>query len=372
MARKKEKETKQYTYDPDYAVAPGETLKETIDALGIDQKELSKRTELSPKHINQITKGIAPISQDTAIRLERVTGVPARMWNNLEANYREQLARIAEKERLQEGLQWLKSIPTKELIKRGVIKDHSDRVNILEAVLCFFGVATVDAWHQVWLAPQHSLRKSSAFEAKPEVMAAWLRLGELEAQKTECRPFEKSAFREALGEIRMLTAEPPDIFVPRTMELCAAAGVATVLVPEIRRAPASGATRWLTPHKAMIQLSLRYKTDDQFWFSFFHKAGHVLYDGKKEAFVDDGHGDDKRENLANRFAANHLIPSDCVCEFPRLTTWAAVESFAQKISIAPGIVVGRLQREGILRHNQLNGLKQRLQWVDANEPALRL
>jgi len=83
-----------YTYEPDYAVAPGETLQETIDALGIDKRELAARSGLSVKHINRIINGIGTISHDTEIRLERVTGVPARMWHNLESNYRKQLSRI--------------------------------------------------------------------------------------------------------------------------------------------------------------------------------------------------------------------------------------------------------------------------------------
>lgn len=359
----KKKRTMRYPYEPDYAVAPGRTLRETIDSLGIDQRELAARTGLSAKHINQVIKGVAPIAHDTAIRFERVTGVPARMWNNLEANYREQLTRMAEKERLRDALQWLRSIPTKELIRRGAIEECSDRVGLLEAVLCFFGVATVDAWNQIWLAPSHSLRKSPAFEAKPGPMATWLRLGELEARAIECRPFDKSTFKEALTEIRGLTTELPETFAPRMKELCARAGVATVLVLELRGAPASGATRWLTPRKAMIQLSLRYKTNDQFWFSFFHEAGHILCDGKKETFVDGELADDEREACANRFAANHLIPTNCSRELPRLQTGAAVESFARRIDLAPGIVVGRLQHEGILQHNQLNGLKRRFQWA---------
>lgn len=28
----------------------------------------------------------------------------------------------------------------------------------------------------------------------------------------------------------------------------------------------------------MLLLSLRYRPDDQFWFSFYHEAGHILYD----------------------------------------------------------------------------------------------
>ncbi len=363
MARKKTKKARRYPYEPDYAVRPGETLQETIDALGIDQRELAARAGLSAKHVNQVIKGVAPITQDTAIRLERVTGVPARMWNNLEANYREQLARLAEKERLRDSLEWVKSIPVGELIKRGAIEDRADKVELLEAVLCFFGVATVNAWRRIWLAPQHSLRKSPAFEAKPGAMAAWLRLGELEAQEMDCQPFSKGVFKSALTRIRALTVEPPDVFVPQMTDLCAHAGVAVVLIPEIKRAPASAAAQWLSSNKAMIQLSLRYKSDDQFWFSFFHEAGHILYDGKKSKFVDDGRRDDEHEERANRFAANHLIPAHYASGLPRLRTWSAVESFAQEIGIAPGIVVGRLQREGILRHNQLNGLRRRFQWV---------
>ena len=84
------------SWKPDFAVPPGLTLQETIDAQGIDQPELAVRSGLSAKEINQIIEGVAPITHDIAIRLEHATGVPARMWNNLEANYQEQRARLAD------------------------------------------------------------------------------------------------------------------------------------------------------------------------------------------------------------------------------------------------------------------------------------
>jgi len=129
------------TYEPDYAVPPGRTLQETIEALGIDQRELATRSGISAKHINQIISGVAPITHETAIRLERVTGVVARMWNNLEANYREQLARLEARQKLETDLKWLKEIPTKELVACGAIKAQSDPFALLEEVLRFFGVA---------------------------------------------------------------------------------------------------------------------------------------------------------------------------------------------------------------------------------------
>ncbi|MBU0463195.1 MAG: helix-turn-helix domain-containing protein, partial [Proteobacteria bacterium] len=90
-------ETKEkYGFEPDYAIPPGETLKETIELIGMTQAELSKRTGLTVQSINRIYKGEQPIIYETANKLELVTGVPARFWNNLEANYREQLEKIKE------------------------------------------------------------------------------------------------------------------------------------------------------------------------------------------------------------------------------------------------------------------------------------
>jgi len=357
---------KRYPYEPDYAVAPGRTLQETISSLGIDQRELASRAGLSAKHVNQIIRGIAPLTQDTAIRLERVTGVPARMWNNLEAQYREQVARLEARERLERDLAWLREIPTRELISRGAIRDTSDQTSLLEEVLRFFGVATVDAWRQGWETPQFAFRKSLSFKGKAGAMATWLRLCEIAAQQVECGQFDKAKFRAELRAIRGLTVEGPDVFIPQMLKRCASAGVAVVLVPEIKGAPVSGAAKWLTSDKALIGLNLRGKCNDRFWFTFFHEAGHILNDSKKETFIDVEYEDDPREKGANHFAATMLIPAPFDQELRRLITYPSVGAFARKIGIAPGIVVGRLQREGIIEYRQFNGLKQHLQWADGD------
>ena len=296
-------------------------------------------------------------------RLERITGVSARMWNNLESNYREQLARIAEMGRMQQDLAWLKSIPIKELIARGAIQSTTNKVELLKAVLSFFGVATVEAWNEGWSMPQFSFRKSLAFKGQAGAMATWLRLGEIKAREIECASFDKTAFRLSLDSIRSLTVETPDKFALKMIEICARSGVALALVPEITGAPVSGAAKWLTPNKAMICLNLRGKSNDRFWFTFFHEAGHVLHDSKKETYIDVDYHDDSREHQANRFAASLLIPASHSQELRQLTSYSAVKAFAQSIGIAPGIVVGRLQREGIIEYRQFNGLKQKLVWA---------
>jgi len=88
------KSKRTYKYAPDYAVAPGETLREVIEGLSMTQKELATRTELTEQTIIRILKGEQPITFETANKLEVVTGIPVRMWNSLEMRYREQLSKI--------------------------------------------------------------------------------------------------------------------------------------------------------------------------------------------------------------------------------------------------------------------------------------
>jgi HTH-type transcriptional regulator/antitoxin HigA len=110
---------------------------------------------------------------------------------------------------------------------------------------------------------------------------------------------------------------------------------------------------------------MRHKTDDHLWFSFFHEAGHVLNDSKKEVFIDDGSkDDDDREERADTFARNVLIPLDRVSELAYLKTPVAVKRFAESIHVAPGIVVGRLQHDKVIPFSYMNDLKQTLKWME--------
>lgn len=330
-------------FRPDVAIPPGATLQETMESLGWSQKELAERTELTVMSLNRIFKGEQPISYETAGRLELVTGVPARFWNNLEANYREQLARLAERSRLEEDLDWLETMPTAELIRRGAIEAADDAVDLLRQVLSFFGVSSVAAWKALWANPAVAARRSTCFETRLAAAATWIRLGEREAADIECRPFRKQAFHDTLDEVRGLTREDPDQAFPRLQEMCAACGVAVAFVPEFPKVPWNGATKWLTPDKAMILLNLRGKAEDRLWFSFCHEAGHVLHDGKKELFINAGPSDDEREKAADQFASNLLIPHRYHDRIREAHTPADIRDLADEIGVCPGIVAGRYQ-----------------------------
>lgn len=356
-------------FRPDYAVPPGRTLLETIEEHGMSQAELASRTGRPLKTINEIIKGKAAITPTTALQLERALGVPARLWNNLETNYREALARIEEQRHLDAGIAWLNGIPVRALVREGVVRDLPNKADMLAELLNFFGVGSPSSWERVWSRQKAAFRRSLAFEISPGSVAAWLRIGELTAQKITCSPFARNRFRAALTALRRLTVEPPEVFQPQLERLCAEAGVAVVFVSELPKTRVSGATRWLTSNKALIQLSLRYKTDDHLWFTFFHEAGHILLHGKRDIFLEGNGADDIKEQEANRFAANILIPPTEFQTFLKKgeMTGTAIQRFATQLRIAPGIVVGRLQHEDILPYSHCNDLRRRFVLVTSTE-----
>jgi HTH-type transcriptional regulator/antitoxin HigA len=172
--------------------------------------------------------------------------------------------------------------------------------------------------------------------------------------------YDKARFMSALDEMRTLTTQSPEQFGPRLRALFAEAGVAFVLVPAISKAHVGGVARWLNPHKPLIQLSLYGKTNDKFWFTLFHEAAHILLHEKKLVFLDDAShagNDTPQEQEANQWAGEFLIPCKYEKELPELTTQEQVKTFARKIELHPGIVVGRLQHERIISYTQFNHLK---------------
>jgi addiction module HigA family antidote len=356
-----------HTFSPDYAISPGEILEEMLETRGIKKAEFAERCGRPAKTISGILNGHVAITPETAIQFERVLGTAASLWTNLEARYRLRLAEREASKATQEQLDWAKMFPVAKLVEHEAIPkpaDSSERVRIL---MEFFGVASVEAWHQIFDRQRAAYRQSSSFKSAGAAVASWIRMGEKAAEEIRCQSYDRGAFLEALRIVRSVTTERVSKWYPEMMERCAEAGVAVVLVRELPKTRLSGAARWLTKDKALIQLSLRHKRDDLFWFSFFHEAGHVLLHGKKQWFLDDAkNGTGEAEEEADRFAADFLIDPAAIGAFCERGDFggAAIKQFADEQGIAPGIVVGRLQHEGFIEYRYHNKLKVQLKWAD--------
>lgn len=361
-------EATMYAYDPDFVTPPGDTLLELLEDHGMSQSELAQRMNRPIKTINGIIRGKKAITAETALQLERVFGTPASFWLNREHHYQEHLARRAADQALQAQQGWLTNFPIGAMQACGWLPQAQDKSQLLVALLQFFGIAEPASWDDLWADCLVNYRKTTAYESSDFALSVWLRQGEIEAQEIACAPYNESRFRELLrGELRTLSRLSPEQFAPQLVASCAAVGVAVVFVPQIDGARVSGATRWLTKDKALIQLSLRYKTNDHFWFTFFHEAAHIVLHGKRDVFINNEDGaDDEKEQEANQFSADMLIPPTVYNRFVQLNkrmSRAAVLQFADTQGIAPGIVVGRLQHDGHLPFTHLNKLKERFEWT---------
>ena len=90
------------------AIPPGMTIKEVLENRHMTQKELASRMDMSEKYISKLINGEVPLTQDVALRLERVFGVDASFWNGLEAGYREKILKVEYENSLDEEINFAK------------------------------------------------------------------------------------------------------------------------------------------------------------------------------------------------------------------------------------------------------------------------
>jgi addiction module HigA family antidote len=355
-----------YAYKPDYAVSPGAVLEEILSSIGMKKTDLARRCHRPEKVISEILHAKAAVTPETAIQFERVLDRPAAFWLQLQAQYDLRRAEQNEDDEIESHADWADRFPVKALVDRGVIKPAHDAKDLVRKLLKFFGVASVDAWRDAFEGAAVAFRQSPAFEARRECVAAWLRLGELQSAGIECGRYDRKRFLAVLRKARSLTTRPHLEAWKQLVAQCAAAGVALAWVPELPKTHVSGAARWLTKDKALIQLSGRYKTMDHFWFTFFHEAGHIVLHGKKQVFIDDDStGNADAEEQANVFARNNLIPQNAYEAFVEEGRYGddQITAFARRIGIAPGIVVGRLQHDKVIKWTMGTALKLRMESV---------
>jgi addiction module HigA family antidote len=350
----------------DLAIPPGELLEEELQEIGMTQNELARRTGRPAQAINELIRGKKAITHKTALEFERVLGIPAHIWVNLQASYDLTNARISDMGALKDQENWLDDFPVKEMENRGWIETCTSNSDKVRALLNFFGVASFRIWRE---SAQELLgfRISERSKVSLGALAVWLRKGEIEGYSVAAEEYDEARFMEALRSIRRLTHEDPDVFEPQMKALCASAGVALVLVPELPESGANGVARWLRKDKALIQLSLKYKWSDIFWFSFFHEACHVLEHDVRDVYIDGLDGEPQSEEEANCFARDWLIPPQKWNQFVNkgAFTLQSVKTFATEIGIAPGIVVGRMQHDRLIPWNsRLNRLRERFVWCD--------
>ncbi len=83
----------------DTAIHPGVFLSEELEARGLTARELARQSHRPPGTMSAIIAGRRSVTPETALDLEKVLGVSARFWLNLQTTYDLTLARLKRADR---------------------------------------------------------------------------------------------------------------------------------------------------------------------------------------------------------------------------------------------------------------------------------
>lgn len=215
------------------AVPPGMTIKEVLDDHHMTQKELAVRLGLSEKHISKLINGEVPLTQDVAIRLERVLDIEASFWNGLEAAYREAILKVEYENSIDEEINFAKPFGYAKLARLGIVpetKKAAEQVNNLQK---FFEVASLKHVADEMIMP---LVYENIKDMEPDKKSAIYTLVQItkgRARFVEVNPYDAELLEKFIPKIMDLSSEPLIAVKEPLKDMLAACGVIIVYLPII-------------------------------------------------------------------------------------------------------------------------------------------
>jgi len=338
------------------ATPPGMTIKEQLIDRGMSQKEFAARMDMSQKHISKLINGDVQLTPVTAVKLELVLGVPARFWNNLEAIYREKLIKVNAENAMDSDAELVKQFPYNEMAKFGWVPQTRVSNEKVINLRKFFGVVELSLLENDQIT-RIACRRLAITEKSDLALMSWAQEARIQAREKKTSPINIRGFAEIIPEVRKMTILEPDDFCPHLTERLAGYGIALVFLPHLTGSFLQGAS-FADGKKIVVGLTARGRDADRFWFSLFHEFGHIVlgHVGRPDGLSEED------EAAADRWSRDMLIQADDFNEFKNKKDYSksSVISFAKAQGIAPGIVVGRLQSERLIKYNSmLNELKEK-------------
>ena len=337
----------------DEIFGPGAVIREELRKRGMLQKEFSLRMGLTEKHVSKLINGEVQLTVDVAVRLETVLGIPAAKWNAMEASYREALIRAQAQENMEAEIELAQCFPYAEMAKLGWVESVRGVKEKVARLRNFFEIVDL-----TWLEKcqgQNIACHALSFQSKEDMtLMAWIQAAKRASREQEVQPFGAKGVDSMLPKLRGWTLEKPGTFLPKLREALADRGISLVFLPRIRGLSMQAVT-FQTGNRVIIAMTEKKMDDHEFWMRLLHEMGHI-YLGH---FGIEGGTVAQDEADANLWAKNTLLPRkkfDVFLEAGKYTE-KSILHFSEKFGIAPGIVVGRLQRDGLIGGGALNRLK---------------
>ena len=344
------------------ATPPGATIKEQLNDRGMSQKEFAARMNMSEKHISKLINGEVQLTPETAVRLEMVLGVAAKFWNNLEAIYREKIVKAEAENAMDAEAEMAKKIPYSEMAKFGWVPEARDVKEKVVYLRKYFEIVNLSLLGNDQIT-RIACRRLAITDKSDLALMAWAQEAKIKARDIQTAPINIKGLIAAMPEIRKLTVLKPKDFCPKIKKYLADCGVALVFLPHLKGSFLQGAS-FMDGNKIVVGLTARGKDADKFWFSLFHELAHIAlgHVGRPTGTSEDD------ENVADKWSGETLITSEDFDAFRRNRDYSekSVLRFAKAQGIAPGIVVGRMQKEGMIKYSMLNNLKEKY-WESGTE-----
>lgn len=193
-------------------------------------------------------------------------------------------------------------------------------------------------------------------------LVSWLKEGELKAKDINTEIFDLEKLKLQIPKIREMTLKSQAEFHNDLVELLSKCGIALVLVDKFPKTNVIGATQWINEGKqAIIQLTLKGKRADSFWFTLLHEIAHIVEHNSKDFHMQD-EDNLKLEDEADNIARNWLIPDDEYNKFKLKgnTSLESILRFSKYMKIHPCIVIGRLQHDKIIDWSMYSAYKPKV------------
>ncbi|MCM1122118.1 MAG: HigA family addiction module antitoxin [Eubacterium sp.] len=341
------------------ATPPGITIKEQLNDRGMSQKEFAARMDMSEKHISKLINGDVQLTPEMAVRLEMVLGVPAGFWNNLEAIYREKIIKADAENAMDADVKLARQFPYSEMVKFGWISETRDTKEKVIYLRKYFEVVELSLLGNEQIM-RIACRRLAITEKSDLALMAWAQEAKLKARDIQTSQVNLKGLNAAIPMLRKMTVLNPEEFCPQIKKCLADCGIALVFLPHLQGSFLQGAS-FLDGKKIVVGLTARGKDADRFWFSLFHELAHIVlgHVGQTNGTTEED------EKAADVWSGETLIAADDFESFRRKRDYSerGVICFAREQGIAPGIVVGRMQAEGLIEYNMLNNLKEKYEIV---------
>lgn len=348
------------------AFHPGYYVADIIEDMEISQVEFAERMGTTPKTLSKLINGHANITNDLAKKLSVMMGTSIEIWQNLQNTYDRKLIEIQQAKDFDEQKEIVKQIDYKYFVD--VVGLPATRI-VEEKIanLCqYFKVSDLRIMSQPDFLVNFRSGTSDDSDKKSINSRAWIQTAINVSKENSVRLYDAKRLKGYLPEIRNMTVQSPDIFMPRMREIFAECGVSFIILPHLKNSGINGAVKWITDERAILAMNNRGLDADKFWFSLFHEIKHVLQHKTKTVFISSTIDEMKDINKdleleADKFASDYLIPPAEYRRFnpSKYTSDAEIVEFAESIGIHPGIVAGRLQHDNIIPQNRCANLKEK-------------